>query len=143
MDNQQLVCNAVKLFKVRMSRMFSLLAWTICLAPLLAAAEEPRVPLIRGVGADSCGQWQEMKQSDALRSGEVQWLLGYVSAYSRFQLHGDIANVATDNKVLVDYVDKYCATNPLNSVEDAARELFAALALRNAFPGTELVVPKK
>ena len=93
-------------------------------------------PSILGSGSDSCGQWtKEFRNDSNLIFGLRMWVRGYVTSFNVWVLQSGNVPQGTDNNGILAWVDNYCAANPLNDVETAARALLVELAKRRARPG--------
>jgi hypothetical protein len=84
---------------------------------------------IRGVGATTCADWTKVKNDPALPLGygtNVQWVLGFLSAFSHFKHKSLLQN--TDYDAVAAYVDNKCKLKPLADIMDVAVELGNDLA---------------
>lgn len=78
-----------------------------------------------GVGNASCVAWMKHSKSSRWHSAS-QWVLGFVSAASYYGVQGDFKD--TENPAMLAWIDKYCAENPLSTVNYAAKALIFELA---------------
>jgi hypothetical protein len=88
---------------------------------------------IWGTGHESCGTWVADDSNQESRDHDVQWLLGYISAYNRFALtlDKDVAKGTIDGQGLIAWVDKYCADHPLDQIEPVSNRLIDDLRQRS------------
>jgi hypothetical protein len=98
-----------------------------------AAQASSTMASIWGVGHESCGTWIADGSNGAFRDKDVQWILGYVSAYNRFVLavDRDVTKGLVDGLGLIAWVDNYCTTHPLDQIEPAASRLIDELRRRS------------
>ena len=84
-----------------------------------------------GLGVGSCGQWTVEKQRDSATYYQMaQWVLGYLTAYSRWaeETPGPVANAAAYG--VIRWMDNFCQINPLDNVAKAAQELIYELRVK-------------
>ena len=108
-------------------------AYQLCLAlAVIPLPDGAKAWIVLGAGPNSCGQWTQDKAANSnLRDLDVQWLLGFVSAYNFYEsAKGDETN-GPDNQGLISWVDNYCAQHPLEQISTAAIELVTELTNRN------------
>jgi hypothetical protein len=84
-----------------------------------------------GDGVNSCGAWT---QERARESPRVQlwkgWILGYVSGANTPAEHPEIISSAIDGPAVWAWVDNYCRSNPLETIQVAAMALVRELLHR-------------
>jgi len=82
----------------------------------------------RGLGAASCGKWTSaVALENYTYVAMVQWLNGYLTAYSAW-VEGESGPVSKlDTEGLKAWVDNYCRDNPLKSVSTAASKLISTI----------------
>jgi len=73
-----------------------------------------------GQGTLSCGQWLQAGNTD--RFIYIAWVLGFVT-----RANSSEALQATDRAAMEQWVNNYCAGNPLDNISGAAERLVAAL----------------
>jgi hypothetical protein len=87
---------------------------------------------ILGAGSKSCEVWST-EAGGALRTSNVEWVLGYVTSVSqeramRIAAGEDLKPLErTDAKAIVSFIDKYCEDRPSRPVADAAHTLLTRL----------------
>jgi len=95
------------------------------LASVVTSAQDApplRTPTIFGAGNTSCATWTGTRDPD-LRSANVQWVLGFISALNleRSMHHEDKLLVdPADNNVIISYMDRRCTAKPAETILDAA-----------------------
>ena len=83
-----------------------------------------------GSGNISCGQWTESKEADgSLHKTREQWVLGYLSAYSRWVDRSDVVKT-NDGYGATVWIDNFCRDNPFKYMNEAAEQLIYALEAR-------------
>ena len=83
-----------------------------------------------GSGNISCGQWTESKEADGpLHNTREQWVLGYLSAYSRWVDRSDVVKT-NDGYGATVWIDNFCRDNPFKYMNEAAEQLIYALEAR-------------
>ncbi len=83
-----------------------------------------------GSGNISCGQWTESKEADgSLHKTRKQWVLGYLSAYSRWVDKSDVVKT-NDGYGATAWIDNFCRDNPFEYMNEAAEQLIYALEAR-------------
>ncbi len=83
-----------------------------------------------GSGNISCGQWIESKEADGpLHKTREQWVLGYLSAYSRWVDKSDVVKT-NDGYGATVWIDNFCQDNPFKYMSEAAEQLIYALEAR-------------
>jgi hypothetical protein len=99
------------------------------------ATGDPAAPtyVIRGAGADSCGDWNQYKLTDdPARYGSISWVLGYISAFNNFvSADGDLGAHASVDEITA-WIDEYCKAKPLDTVAGATTALISRLAAPGA-----------
>jgi hypothetical protein len=115
---------------------------TVLLLGSISAWTQPAPPYtIVGSGADSCGQYLEVRSGNQ-QSPEVllkefmmiSWAQGYISGMNAYRV---VANPKWDRLLLPDapsikaYLDKYCRDNPLQTVKDGSFALFTELEAKS------------
>ena len=92
---------------------------------------------VHGPGGVSCGEWTAEKENNA--SGQEfhyrqlfqSWLLGYLTAYSRWvepKTEGPVSEIR--GPAAFAWIDNYCQETPLDSVAKAVEKLILALKAR-------------
>lgn len=96
--------------------------------PAIGAAAAPTY-VIRGVGADSCQDWNQYKMADGpARYGSISWVLGYLSAFNNFvSADGDLTARTSVDEITA-WIDDYCRAKPLDTVAGATTALISQLA---------------
>lgn len=94
-----------------------------------ATSSWSRDPIILGVGAKSCGSWtQERRDKSQISFTYAQWVLGYVTAFNVHVLEHDAGvSKGIDNQGLIAWIDTYCLSHPIDTVEEAADRLLTEL----------------
>jgi hypothetical protein len=84
-----------------------------------------------GEGSTSCGAWTQARQAQSTKAALIaQWIAGYVSGSNvEGEQHPD-ALVGVDFKSLIDWIDNYCGSNPLDPIVAAAFKLTDELRSR-------------
>jgi hypothetical protein len=108
--------------------------WLIILCAVLylsITSVQARDFRIKGAGAESCGTWvAEIGTNPGARENH-QWVLGYVTAFNRFGLGTDAdVSKGADPPGLIAWIDNYCRTHPLDTVETGAARLIDELQQR-------------
>lgn len=105
----------------------------IVVAVLLAfaagvALEARRQYAVFGAGTTSCGTWLENRglSDHALWRMQQQWVLGWLSATGHYR----VRLKDTDAAAVAAWLDRYCAANPLESLDKAAPSLVRALQVK-------------
>jgi hypothetical protein len=86
---------------------------------------------VRGAGTQSCGQWiAEHRRGVGFH--QDSWLMGYVSGANAFFLKSspDISE-GTDLHGMTGWMDNYCRSNPLATIQSAADALLLELLNRS------------
>ena len=84
---------------------------------------------IQGAGAASCGNWTESRKvgnSSATSTMQLQWVMGFLSAYNIYKYDGILADGVFTNidlKAVAGWLDNYCKNNPLKAPFHGALEL--------------------
>jgi ABC-type xylose transport system permease subunit len=89
---------------------------------------------IFGVGGNTCGAWvQARKENNTSMVGS--WVLGYLAALNLWGVIGGARDAleGTDPNGLYQWLDNYCAANPLKSIAEASGHLARELN-RRALP---------
>ena len=100
----------------------------VTLAALLIAsgaaqAQSAGWSLAYGSGNKTCAQWTASKKADgALHQTRIQWINGYLTAYSRWEAR-DRAMNENDPYIAMPFVDAFCRDNPTKIVTEAAEQL--------------------
>ena len=105
-----------------------MLVTVILTATSLQALAQDRLAI--GEGATSCGAWTQARQAQSTKAALIaQWIAGYVSGSNVEGDHPD-ALVGVDFKSLIDWIDNYCGSNPLDPIVAAAFKLTDELRSR-------------
>ena len=62
------------------------------------------------------------------------WVLGYITAYNVYVFEGEDVAKGVDAAGLLAWIDRYCATNPLDNIDTATMMLVRELQRRNSRP---------
>ena len=88
---------------------------------------------IMGEGVASCGAWtetaRERREKPFKRTLHETWLLGYLSGVNAAFVETDFLTKA-DAPAITAWIDNYCQTNPLETIQRASNELIRALQAR-------------
>jgi hypothetical protein len=113
--------------EVRMVRVVMLVTVILTATSLQVLAQDR---LAIGEGATSCGAWTQARQAQSTKAALIaQWIAGYVSGSNVEGDHPD-ALMGVDFKGLIDWIDNYCRSNPLDPVVAAAFKLTDELRSR-------------
>ena len=89
---------------------------------------------IKGAGAQSCGEWTKSREKNTnLYNLQLQWVLGFISSYNVLSDKNDNPNGVwgnTDEKSIMIWLDNYCKENRLDSVGEAAVQLYTDMLER-------------
>ena len=100
-----------------------------------AAADKENNFHVMGYGFTSCATWASNNkpgEAPLVHFLELQWVLGYVSAYNEYVSPSGRVGGEIDNEALIVWIDNYCADKPLDSEIDATHALIKEL--RNKGP---------
>ncbi|MFI4934731.1 MAG: hypothetical protein ACHP7N_08955 [Caulobacterales bacterium] len=101
--------------------------WTAC-----AWAQPSRSYESLGAGVGSCGVWtQDRATSHGAWSEDLEWVLGYLSAYDRFVARNGMVAKHTDSAGVTAWLDTYCTAHPLDEMHRAADALVQDLKRQN------------
>jgi len=118
----------------RISMVCAIVALTfVAGAPALAAPDKAGVIEVLGAGTRSCGSWTADHQSrdgDDKKFVDDSWVMGYVTGFNSWGSGTNDASGNIDNNGLLAWVTNYCASNPLDTVSQAASALIVALYLK-------------
>src|SRR5690349_9318000 len=78
--------------------------------------------MMRGAGAESCGQWMSY-MFGVERQVEVNWVLGFLSAANILGSEGHDFLKGTDDGAVSVWMDNYCRQHPLDQIAGAANKL--------------------
>ena len=94
------------------------------LATTGASAVEP-------MGDTSCGKWVKDRTSGIVKDqlSLTSWLIGYLNGIARWSEVDILSNA--DRESLMVWMDNYCKTNPLESVEHGSFNLSIELIKKN------------
>lgn len=111
-----------------------LIAFATCLTSPVVDAQRPAS--IGGAGTVQCGDFlaARKKESAAINSTFVSWLLGYISAYNQFSPNRQVRDIPSPATLLA-FADRYCRDNPLSPFKHAADALLAELGGNLLTPG--------
>ena len=115
----------------RMLKAALVIAGVFLFAPVGASAQV-RFSII-GEGSNTCGLWVNERRADSTRvTPSAAWILGYITAASFHRAPGT-PNFARgiDGSAVDLWVDNYCATHPLETIQSAAEELVNELIQRS------------
>jgi hypothetical protein len=105
------------------------LFWIAILAPMYwANAASADQAIIMGDGGESCGAWTARKSNPVTEAARNQWVFGYISGFNVYTAPrgGDITQ-GTDWQGVVAWMDNYCRTYPLDTIQAAALNLILEL----------------
>jgi len=84
--------------------------------------------IIIGEGTKSWGAWTKQRQARGARSqGMLNWVFGYVSGKNANGLAQRDFLTRTDADRIVAWIDNYCQSYPLATIEGAASKLVDSL----------------
>jgi hypothetical protein len=105
---------------------------------LSGPAEEPKAMVTTvGDGGKSCGTWTELRKSPMKAEYYEGWVGGFLSGVNWVTTVHNKINILgkpVDPDGLFAWVDNYCATNPLNTISQAANALGMELVRRASGP---------
>jgi len=108
------------------------------LMAVAAGASPAHSYMVQGVGTRSCGTWtNEHRQQDFTSLAEAKmsdaWVGGFITAYNYVgpDKSGDIG-AGTDFPGMIAWIGNYCASNPLDTLGDAAEALVNQLYRRKS-----------
>ncbi len=81
---------------------------------------------VMGLGNASCGTWIQARKSGN-SVGYESWVMGYLTAYNQFTEHGDDVTAQTDHAGVLAAIDKHCADNPLETINQVSQMALADL----------------
>jgi hypothetical protein len=83
------------------------------------------------MGDTSCGKWVKERALDNVKGqlSLTSWLIGYLNGIARWSEVDIISNV--DRELLMVWMDSYCKSNPLESVEHGGFNLSIELIKKN------------
>jgi hypothetical protein len=100
---------------------------TCMVTPALGADASGNYSVL-GHGTKSCGWWTTTRNNGDLQSLDAAiWVGGFITAYNLFTPGVYDITEGTDFEGRNAWIDNYCATNPLDSIADAAAGLMAFL----------------
>ena len=95
------------------------------------AADPDGYYTIQGVGIETCEIWLGERQSDGPTAWyHEQWVLGYVTAFNRWEFERSNVSLNVSNEQLFHWIDEYCHRNPQQSLSLATEALVWALRER-------------
>ncbi len=95
------------------------------------AADPDGYYTIQGVGIETCEIWLGERQSDGPTAWyHEQWVLGYVTAFNRWEFERSNVSLNVSNEQLFTWIDEYCHRNPQQSLSLATEALVWALRER-------------
>jgi hypothetical protein len=99
----------------------------LCAASLGSAQDLPPGQFhVYGPGTLSCGTWLANRGIVNAHLGQLDWVLGFVSAAGGYNVLGALRK--TDSDAVSAWVDNYCREHPLNDLADAAGHLVVELS---------------
>lgn len=101
----------------------------LALALLISATPSEAKHLVLGAGVRSCGAWttDRVQNRAALREA---WLIGFVSGHNAYATTSRNVGETTDDAAMFSWIDNHCRANPLDTLEEAAIAMVAAITAR-------------
>lgn len=86
---------------------------------------------VLGPGNSSCGTWTEdRKEHDLLAIEDASWVQGFISGYNLFGPGSGNVTASTDSDGTMAWIDNYCVSHPLDSLDAATQNLIFELKSR-------------
>src|SRR5262249_41665691 len=105
-------------------RMSAMVVGVVLLLWLPGSAQiPPGRYVVYGSGTITCGKWTAERQEPSLHTGRLNWVLGYITGAA---WQGETIRL-TDSDGIDQWLDRYCAQNPLVKLEDATKALISDL----------------
>jgi hypothetical protein len=94
----------------------------------IAAPDASGNIMVLGIGAHSCGSWTSDRETNsAYYLDDMSWILGYVTSFNAWGGGTSNAGGDTDNLGIIAWIDNYCSSHPLSTINQAATNLILAL----------------
>lgn len=105
----------------------------VALAFLIFSAQaSAELVTVQGIGLRSCGEWTtEHKRGDWEAQVQDAWLGGFLSGYNVYSRQSGNIGEGTDFAGMLQWVGRYCESNPLDTIADAAMKLVIELDARS------------
>lgn len=89
-----------------------------------SAAQAPAdTIMVYGTGAAACSTWTQRLTDKALHPGDLQWVLGFVSAAGVFAG----VHLKADANAIEPFITKYCQDHPSDTITTAAANMVGNL----------------
>jgi hypothetical protein len=111
---------------------FIAVAGTVLYASCCPAAPAPG-PHAYGPGAVSCAVWTTDQTNPVRAAADVDWALGYVTAYNEYVAPGGDVMGSTDYRGARAWLGAYCQAHPFDSVSAAVEAFLSSLQPRKTW----------